>query len=127
MVGARFRPQGCDPRIGLDCVGLVWAAYAAAGRVLARPGGYPLRGWARGRVEAGLEGAGFGPAGEERREGDVALIALDAGQFHLGLIGTDRLVHAHAGLRRVVETPVEGMGQDVARWRLVSRPSRGAD
>ncbi|WP_234716045.1 hypothetical protein [Sphingopyxis macrogoltabida] len=47
----------------------------------------------------------------------MALIALDAGQFHLGLIGTDRLVHAHAGLRRVVETPFDAWG-DMDRWRL---------
>ena len=29
MVGVPFRAQGRDPRCGLDCVGLVWAAYAA--------------------------------------------------------------------------------------------------
>ena len=39
MVGTRFRFQGCDPATGLDCVGLVWAAYAAAGRRLVRPVG----------------------------------------------------------------------------------------
>lgn len=120
MVGTRFRPQGCDPRIGLDCVGLVWAAYAAAGCMPERPGGYPLRGWSRARVEAGLTAAGFGPVADAPRAGDVALIAFDAGQFHLGLIGADRLVHAHAGLRRVVETPIDGIGQDMARWRLIS-------
>nr|WP_166945774.1 NlpC/P60 family protein [Sphingopyxis panaciterrae] len=120
MVGVRFLPQGCDPRTGLDCVGLVWAAYAAAGRVLERPGGYPLRGWARARVEAGLAAAGFERVADAARAGDVALIAFDAGQFHLGLIGADRLLHAHAGLRRVVETPINGIGQEMGRWRLVS-------
>ena len=54
MVGVPFRPQGHDPATGLDCVGLVWAAYAAAGRRLVRPMGYPLRGWARARIEAAL-------------------------------------------------------------------------
>ncbi len=54
MVGVRFRLQGCAPATGLDCVGLVWAAYAAAGVRLARPADYPLRGWGRDRVEAGL-------------------------------------------------------------------------
>lgn len=117
MVGVRFRPQGSDARTGLDCVGLVWAAYAAAGRRLVRPRDYPLRGWARAQVEAGLTAAGFMPVGGAVRDGDVALIALDAGQFHLGLIGTDRLVHAHAGLRRVVETPFDAW-RDMDRWRL---------
>lgn len=125
MVGVRFRPQGCDARMGLDCVGLVWTAYAAAGRLLVRPCDYPLRGWSRAQVEAGLAAAGFAPVGGAVCDGDVALIALDAGQFHLGLIGADRLVHAHAGLRRVVETPFDG-SEDVARWRLVSCLSHGA-
>jgi hypothetical protein len=124
MVGVRFRSQGCDPGTGLDCVGLVWAAYAAAGRRLVRAPGYPLRGWSRMRVEAGLADAGFVPVGGEGRVGDVALIALDAGQFHLGLLGADRLVHAHAGLRRVVETPIDGSLRAVARWRLASCPPR---
>ena len=117
MVGVRFRSHGSEPHSGLDCVGLVWAGYAAAGRRLVRPCDYPLRGWSRAQVEAGLAAAGFVPAAGAGRDGDVALIALDAGQFHLGLMGTDRLVHAHAGLRGVVETPVDGWGE-AALWRL---------
>ncbi|AQA00822.1 hypothetical protein BWQ93_11555 [Sphingopyxis sp. QXT-31] len=118
MVGARFRVQGSDPAMGLDCVGLVWAAYAAAGVRLVRPGDYPLRGWARGRIEAGLVAAGFGLVCDGARTGDVALFAFAAGQFHLGLIGPASLVHAHAGLRRVVEAPLEDGVRAAARWRL---------
>lgn len=115
MIGARFRPQGYDAATGLDCVGLVWAAYAAAGTRLARPACYPMRGWNGARVEAALRDAGFVPV-SDARVGDVALIAYAAGQFHLGLMGEGVMVHAHAGLRHVVETPVdEGVG---ARWRL---------
>lgn len=110
--------------MGLDCVGLVWAAYAAAGRMLERPHGYPLRGWSRAQVEAGLVHAGFVPVVGDGREGDVVLLAYPAGQFHLGLTGLDRLVHAHAGLRRVVETPIRGL-DGVARWRLPPCPPRG--
>ena len=117
MVGVRFRLQGCDPATGLDCVGLVYAAYAAAGARLVRPGNYPLRGWARARVEAGLVAAGFLRVVDAARAGDVALIALAAGQFHLGLIGPASLVHAHAGLRRVVETPLDGVA-GAERWRF---------
>ena len=117
MVGTRFRRQGCDPATGFDCVGLVWAAYAAAGRQLVRPVDYPLRGWRRETVEAALREAGFAE-GEGSRVGDVALFALAAGQFHLGLIGERSFVHAHAGLRRVVETPFDGVPGAVARWRL---------
>ena len=123
MVGVRFRPQGCDPATGLDCVGLVSAAYAAAGKPLVRPIGYPMRGWRRERIEAALVAAGFAPVAGKACAGDVALILFDAGQFHLGLIGPGRLVHAHAGLRRVVETPFDGGARDVSRWRLVSGPA----
>lgn len=115
MVGARFRPQGYNVATGLDCVGLVWAAYAAVGRRLVRPRCYPMRGWDRGRVAAALRAAGFAPV-SDARTGDVALIAYAAGQFHLGLMGGGVMVHAHAGLRRVVETPVDGRVGE--RWRF---------
>jgi cell wall-associated NlpC family hydrolase len=118
MVGVTFRPQGHNPATGLDCVGLVWAAYAAAGKKLVRPVGYPLRGWSRAQVEAGLAAAGFVRAPGAMRPGDVALIAFDAGQFHLGLSGSETLVHAHAGLRRVVEAPLDMATRAAARWRL---------
>lgn len=118
MIGARFRRQGRDPATGLDCVGLVWAAYVAAGRELVAPAGYPLRGWTRARIEAALAAAGFERV-EDRRVGDVVLIALAAGQFHLGVMGPASFVHAHAGLRRVVETPVDGvMSAAASGWRL---------
>ena len=122
MVGARFRPQGRDPATGLDCVGLVWAAYAAAGAVLPVPAGYPLRGWQRERIETALVAVGFERV-EDRCDGDVVLIALAAGQFHLGVMGTASFVHAHAGLRCVVETPLAAaMIVAAQRWRL--RPPR---
>lgn len=123
LVGVRFLSQGRDPVTGLDCVGLVSAAYAAAGRALVAPACYPLRGWRRERIEAALAAAGFLPV-DDRRDGDVALIALAAGQFHLGVIGPASFVHAHAGLRRVVETPPDATMLTAHRWRL--GPSRCA-
>jgi cell wall-associated NlpC family hydrolase len=118
MVGTRFRLQGHDPATGLDCVGLVWAAYAAAGRRVARPAGYPLRGWELERIARALADAGFVRAHDAMRPGDVALIAHPARQYHLGLIGFDTFIHAHAGLRRVVETPLDLGVRAAARWRL---------
>lgn len=118
MVGARFRLQGHDPATGLDCVGLVWAAYAAAGRRVARPAGYPLRGWELERIERALAAAGFVRTGDAMRPGDVVLIALPARQYHLGLTGFDTFIHAHAGLRRVVETPLDAGTRSAGRWRL---------
>lgn len=121
MVGVRFRTQGRDPTLGVDCVGLVWAAYAAAGCLLTAPCNYPLRGWSRGRVVAALAAAGFRRV-DDARDGDVVLLGLPAGQFHLGLIGCGRMVHAHAGLRRVVETPLSGT-ETMSLWRFTSNSS----
>ena len=118
MVGVRFRPQGHDPATGLDCVGLVWAAYAAAGRRLARPAAYPLRGWGLERIEGALGATGFVRADDAMRAGDVVLIAHPARQYHLGLIGSETFIHAHAGLRRVVETPLDLSVRSAGQWRL---------
>lgn len=118
MVGVRFRPQGYDVTSGVDCVGLVWAAHAAAGRRLVRPRDYPLRGWSRERIVEAPTASGFALVEDAPRVGDLALIALAAGQFHLGLMGRTTFVHAHAGLRRVVETPVDEGLSDAVFWRL---------
>ena len=118
MVGVRFRPQGADPATGLDCVGLVWAAYAAVGKPLVRPFGYPLRGWRLLRIEAALVAAGFVCVDDNMCAGDVALIAHPARQYHLALLGPDTFIHAHAGLRRVTETPLDAATRAAARWRL---------
>lgn len=117
MVGVPFRAQGHDPETGLDCVGLVWAAHAAAGVRLVRPSGYPLRGWRRARIEAALVEAGLREARDAGRPGDVVLMALPAGQYHLALTGAASIVHAHAGLRRVVEAPRDVALATMARWR----------
>lgn len=118
MVGVAFRLQGSDPATGLDCVGLVAAAYAATGRCLIRPVGYPLRGWSRVQVETALTVAGFVPVIDEIVAGDIALFVQPARQFHLGLLGRATFVHAHAGLRRVVETPLDATTRSAPRWRL---------
>lgn len=118
MVGVRFRRQGGDPATGLDCVGLVWAAYAAADKRLVRPVGYPLRGWSLERIEAALAAAGFVSVAETMCAGDVALIAHPARQYHLALLGPDTFIHAHAGLRRVVETPLDAATRAAVRWRF---------
>ncbi|WP_422062203.1 peptidoglycan endopeptidase [Sphingopyxis sp.] len=118
MVGARFRVQGRDAAGGLDCVGLVAAAYAAAGREVTAPSGYPLRGWARERIERGLAAAGFVAATGAACVGDVAMIRFPAGQFHLGLRGPDRVIHAHAGLRCVVAVPIDEMWRAAPRFRI---------
>jgi cell wall-associated NlpC family hydrolase len=98
-IGARFRLQGRDMAEGLDCVGLAGLAYGVA-----VPGGYALRGGAADAVAMRIAGAGFMRVGEAR-PGDLLLIAAGPGQLHLAVRTDAGFVQAHAGLRRVVETP----------------------
>jgi cell wall-associated NlpC family hydrolase len=117
LVGTRFRLQGRDAASGLDCIGVIVAAYAAAGVRLAAIDDYALRGFALERALAGIDGSGLQRVGGAMAAGDVALFALPAGQLHLALIAPGRLVHADALLRRVVEAPEGRLPPPVARWR----------
>ena len=111
-VGARFKLQGRDPAFGLDCVGLAgWAFEVAA------DGGYGLRGGDPDAIAARVEAAGVVPiAVAGAGAGDLVLIAAAPRQYHLAVLTESGFVHAHAGLRRVVETP--GRPDAVVRaWR----------
>ncbi len=108
LLGTRFRLHGGAPESGLDCIGLILVAHAGAGVTIDTAGlrdDYALRGSAPAEVEAGLRMAGFSRRIGSHRCGDVALIGCGHGQHHLALLGPASHVHAHAGLRRVVETP----------------------
>lgn len=100
LIGTRFRPQGRDPAVGLDCIGLV----AAAAGIADPPGGYALRGGSAEVLAAGLRAAGFRPA-RAMQAGDVLAMRSGPEQLHLGIWTGEGLVHADAGLRRIVERP----------------------
>ncbi|WP_285712575.1 hypothetical protein [Erythrobacter oryzae] len=121
LVGCRFRLHGRDPATGLDCIGLVHAALAAAGCAPVAPRGYALRniavdGWLPAAAQSGLVAA-HGPI----RESDILLISLGFAQHHLVIaLDAEQVVHAHAGLRRVVRQPRDPAWQIEAAWRLAS-------
>ena len=108
LVGTRFRPQGRDCN-GLDCIGVVLATFAIP--VDTVPRDYSLRGRPKTELVAGLSRA-FRKV-RQLKPGDVMLMAAADDQLHLGVRTTDGFIHAHAGIRRVVETP--GMPE----WPLV--------
>ena len=119
LVGGPFRMHGRDPATGLDCVGLVGAALGAVGCERRMPTGYAMK----MRSVDGLlgEAAAFGLArvGGVRLPGDVVLFALGAAQFHFAVADSGGgIVHAHAGLRRVVRGAVPDGWDERARWRL---------
>lgn len=113
LVGCRFRPQGRDPASGLDCIGLVGSAFAIPAERI--PHDYRLRGDHRAALEGGLM-VHFRRA-RTAREGDVLLLSVAPGQLHLGIKTDAGFVHAHAGLKRVVETPGEPQWPILAAFR----------
>lgn len=111
LVGTRFRPQGRGAD-GLDCVGLV----AVSIGLERAPRDYAMRGGGVARAEAELATAGM-VRGEAVAAGDVLLLAAGPGQLHLGIWTGAGLIHADAGLRRVVERPGPAPWRVISSWR----------
>lgn len=115
LVGVRFRPQGRDPRVGVDCVGLVMLVYAV-GEVAVRRD-YRLRGRHLEELKTELSGRFRRLSPARRRAGDLLLCRVSAEQAHLAISCGDSFVHAHAGLGKVVETPGDPPWQILAAFR----------
>lgn len=122
LLGARFRPQGRDPAVGLDCIGVLLCAFdIPVGQI---PRAYRLRGRERDRLEAELLKRFRRVSRAEKRPGDVLLCAPAADQLHLAVDCGGSFIHADAKLRRVVETPGEPTWPIIAVFRRRSRRSR---
>jgi hypothetical protein len=104
LVGTRFRAQGRDEG-GLDCVGVVLATFDIPTACTRHD--YQLRGDYLPKLRAALD-AHFRriPRGQAR-DGDVMLLQAGERQFHVAVRTEQGFVHAHASIRRVVETPGE--------------------
>lgn len=103
LVGARFRPQGRDPELGLDCIGLILCVFGLPADGVRRD--YRLRGEHRREIVRGLSGPFRRVAAKIRRPGDVLLLEVARDQSHLGILTANGFVHADARLGSVVETP----------------------
>ncbi|MFK4874358.1 hypothetical protein [Novosphingobium sp. ZW T3_23] len=121
LVGAPFRLNGRDPSIGLDCLGVVAAAMQATALV---PNGYRLRSLRCDDADAIAGKLGLLPDPNPVQPspvapGDVLMFRPGPCQHHLA-IAVDRanIVHAHAGLRRVVLGPIPANWPMLACWRL---------
>lgn len=116
-VGTRFRAQGRTPGLGLDCVGVVLVAAAAAGMGGIDPAAYALGGDHADRIEPILVGFGCQPVAVPE-SGDVLVVAPADWQRHLAVMTPSGVVHAHAGLGRVVEGPLDPGWIITGAWRL---------
>lgn len=102
LVGTPFRLQGRGVG-GLDCVGVAMATYGVPNED-ARSN-YRLRGEHEQEVRRFLTESFRRVSAAQLRPGDLLLMKVAADQLHLGVRTDAGFVHAHAGLRRVVETP----------------------
>jgi murein DD-endopeptidase / murein LD-carboxypeptidase len=116
-VGTRFRLQGRVPGLGLDCVGVVMIAAAAAGVGGFAPATYALGGDHEAEIEAALAAAGCQPV-LVAMCGDILVIEPGPRRRHLAVVTPAGIVHAHAGLGRVVEGPLSPDWSIVGAWRL---------
>jgi murein DD-endopeptidase / murein LD-carboxypeptidase len=101
LIGTPFRLHGRDPATGLDCVGLI----ARVAGQFAPPTGYAMRGGSAESWTALLDKFALRRTKSEIKAGDILLLEAGPAQFHLGIFTGNGLIHADAGLRRVVETP----------------------
>jgi len=119
FVGASFRLHGRDPIMGVDCVGLVLLAMAEVGRPGRLPVSYALRNLEPERFMRLPAAAGFfEPDDDELEPGDVLVFSPGPAQLHLAVVALSGIVHAHAGLRRVVRTPFPLPWPIIGHWRL---------
>lgn len=113
-IGARFRPQGRDPALGLDCVGL--AAFAC--NISAPSARYGMRGGDLAMIAAGMAQKGLKKVEQHRAmDGDVLILRTHAQQFHLAILTETGFIHADGRIRRVVEVPGPPPWPVMAVWR----------
>jgi len=118
LVGARFRAQGRGVG-GLDCIGVVLATFEVAADAVRSDYALRIEDPRDLRKELLRHFRRVSP--RQMRAGDVLLLRAGDRQLHLAVRTDIGFVHAHAGLRRVVETP------GVPEWPLlgVYRKRRG--
>ncbi len=121
LVGAPFRLHGRDPASGLDCIGVLSAAMASAGRPVPLPNLYSLRSAAVPELERVAAICGFTPTQSPPEPGDVIFVRTGPCQYHLLLtLDRTRFVHAHAGLRRVAIASGPIAWPCIGHWRLTA-------
>ncbi len=120
MVGAPFRLHGRDAVTGVDCVGLIVLALEQTGvRVPPLPP-YALRNIDYAFLPELAAACGFSSVSSQPRRGDCIVTAPGPAQRHLHIAtAPDCLVHAHAGLCRVVRMPWQHDAHITHHWRFV--------
>ncbi len=119
LVGVPFRLHGRDPRIALDCLGLVAAATDNTANVPARCSPRSLR---RDRADAIACALGLVPTSQTAAiaPGDVLMFEPAPCHHHLAVaLDPHRIVHAHAGLGRVALGPIPADWPITGHWHAL--------
>lgn len=123
LVGAPFRLHGRSAAHGLDCIGLVALTLTAAGCPVPALPPYRLRMREHSRFDAVARACGLRAICDPEapgRSGDIVVLEPGPAQFHLG-IGCEcgGLIHAHAGLGRVIHQCPPWPWPVAGGWRLI--------
>ncbi len=116
-IGTRFRAQGRRVGLGLDCIGVALLAAAGAGVRLGAVPAYALGGLHDDLLDETLLALGCRRV-RRARPADLISFALAPGHRHLAVISEAGIIHAHAGLGRVVEGPIPPEWPVAGRWAL---------
>jgi murein DD-endopeptidase / murein LD-carboxypeptidase len=121
LVGVRFRLQGRSDN-GMDCVGVVLAAYGLTAASVRRD--YSMRGDHAAEIRSTLERDFRRISRGQSRPGDLLHLLVAPDRHHFGIKTAAGFVHAHGGLGKVVETPGVPEWPLLAVFRRRSRASR---
>lgn len=105
FLGVPFRHQGRDSR-GLDCAGLVIAAWALCGVELPDRKGYGRSPWQDGLREAVEEGFPL-KVEDDREPGDVLLFRVRKEPQHVAIVTDRGIIHSYANVGKVVESRLD--------------------
>ncbi|WP_010184832.1 hypothetical protein [Sphingomonas sp. PAMC 26605] len=117
LLGVGFRLQGRSPAYGLDCIGLAALAARAGGFRGDVPADYTVRGGDAATLVARFDASGLVRT-DTPVPGDLALFATGPAQFHLVVLVAGGIIHADAGLRRVVARPGTPPWPLLGCWRV---------
>lgn len=101
-VGTKFRHQGRQIGIGLDCAGLAQHVAASAGVATVDVEGYPNRPFA-GQLESTLDAQPGLHRVPDMQPGDILLMRFDGEPQHLAIFAGRTIIHAYAKARIVCE------------------------
>lgn len=120
LVGTPFRLHGRQIATGLDCVGVVAQALASTGFKCDVSADYHMRGDHLALALGHFDVRQFARVDAAQPEtGDVQLCQPGVRQLHFAVLTQRGAVHAHAGLRRVVLTPLPLPWPVIGQWRFI--------